>query len=97
MFNRACGRQLAANLTRGDIVRLLNVYIQRPATHRQLQGTINRLYAWAKRLEIVPSNPADDIETTTAPARERVLSLQELVAIWRGGTARPVVTATSCI
>jgi integrase len=83
LFACACGRQGAASVTRGDVVRLLNNYTQRPATYRQLHGAIGRLYAWALRQELVSINPAEHVETTTAPARDRVLSLRELAQVWR--------------
>ena len=83
LFTRACGRQNAASVTRADAVELLNEYIRRPATYRHLRGAISRLYDWALRHELVPANPAERIESTTAPARERVLSLEELARIWR--------------
>jgi integrase len=82
LFSRACGRQLATSLSRSDVVRLLNDYIARPATHRQLHGAISRLYGWARSQELVPANPAEHIKTTTAPARERALTLHELAQVW---------------
>ena len=83
------GASVAA--TRGDIVRLLNDYVRQPATRRQLHGAIRRLYAWAQRHDLATGNPADHIETTTAPAPERVLSLAELARIWRvAETLEPV-------
>jgi integrase len=81
-LTHAHGRQAAASLTRGDVVRLLDDYAGRPATHRQLHGAVSRLYAWGRRTELVTINPTADIETTTAPARERVLTLTELAAVW---------------
>lgn len=55
----------------------------RPATYRQLHGAICRLYDWASRQELVSINPAKHVETTTAPARDWVLSLDELAQVWR--------------
>jgi hypothetical protein len=78
LLTGAHGRQAAASLARGDVVRLLDGYAGRPATQRQLHGAISRLYAWARRSELVAIDPAADIETTTAAPRERVLSLVEL-------------------
>ncbi len=48
-----------------------------------MHGAISRMYAWALRHELVAINPADHIETTSPPSRERVLSLEELARIWR--------------
>jgi integrase len=83
LFTSACGQQAAASVTRSDVVRVLNGYVRRPATYRHLHGAISRLYGWARRHEMVDNDPANDIETATAPARERVLSLAELVQVWR--------------
>jgi integrase len=85
-FRRACGRLEAAKVTRGDIVQVLNNYVRRPSTHRQLHGAISRMYDWALRHDLVTGNPAEHIDTTTAAARERVLSLAELAAIWRAAS-----------
>jgi integrase len=82
-FAAACGRQEASQITRGDVVRFLNDYVGKPATHWHVHAAIRRLYAWALRHDLATGNPADHIETTTAPARERVLSLDELARIWR--------------
>jgi integrase len=62
---------------------LLDGYAGRPATQRQVHGAISRLYAWGRRVELVAINPTADIETTTAPACERVLTLPELAKVWR--------------
>jgi integrase len=83
LFTGICGRQPAATVTRGDVVRTLNAFIQRPATYRQVHGAISRLYSWARRNELVTNDPAKDIESATPPARERVLTLPEIAIIWR--------------
>jgi integrase len=87
----AHGTQGADSLTRGDLVQLLNDYVRQPATHRQVHGAIKRMFTWAQRHDLVTGNPAEHIETTTAAARERVLSLAELVRVWRAAeTLEPV-------
>ena len=82
-FAAASGRQTASQLARGDVVRFLNGYVGKPATHWHAHAAIRRMYAWAQRHDLVTGNPAEHIVTTTAPARERVLSLAELARIWR--------------
>ena len=82
-FAAACGRQPASQITRRDIVRFLNDYISKPATHWHVHAAIRRMYAWAQRHDLVTGNPTEHIETAAAPARGRVLSLAELAAIWR--------------
>ena len=81
-FATAYGTQDAGSVTRGDVVRLLNSYIRQPSTHRRMHGAISRMYAWAQRNELVSNAPADHIETTSQPSRERVLSLAELARVW---------------
>jgi integrase len=82
-FAAALGRMPANAVTRGDVVQVLASYASQPSVHRRMHGAISRLYAWARHQELVTNNPADDIETTAPAARERVLSLEELAAIWR--------------
>ena len=82
-LTRAHGAQAAADVTRDDVVRLLNDYICQPATHRRLHGAISRMYGWARKQGLLTSNPTADIDTTSPPSRERVLSLDELARIWR--------------
>jgi integrase len=48
-----------------------------------MHGAVQRLYAWARQGELVENDPARDIETVTASARERVLMLRELASVWK--------------
>jgi integrase len=82
LFARTFGKRAAASVSRRDIEQLMETYTGRPATQRNLHGAISRLYTWARRQDLLRDNPAADIETTTASARERFLSLAELGAIW---------------
>jgi len=91
----AYGAQAADTVSRGDVVRLLQDYVRAPSTHRHLHGAINRMYAWARRHELVTGNPTADIDTTSPPSRERVLSLDELARIWRAAeTLEPLYSDT---
>jgi integrase len=82
-FAAVCGDQDAGGVTRGDVVRALSGHIKQPSAHRRMHGAISRMYFWALKADLVTANPADHVETTTAPARERVLTLEELARIWR--------------
>jgi integrase len=81
-FADVCGKQAAAAIMRSDVVAVLNDYADQPSAHRRMHGAIHRMFSWARRAELLANDPASDIETTTAAARERVLSLKELTNIW---------------
>jgi hypothetical protein len=82
-FAAALGKRAAAGLARHDVVEVLAPYAQQPSVHRRMHGAIHRLYAWAQSRGLLDNAPAERIATTTAPARERVLTLKELAAIWQ--------------
>jgi integrase len=81
-FASVCGNLWAEAITRVDVMRVLHLYARQPSTHRRMHGAISRMYGWARKHELVTNKPADDIDTTSPPSRERVLSLNELAAIW---------------
>jgi integrase len=85
-FAAVCGKQVANGVTRADVVRVLHQYVRQPSTHRRMHGAISRMYSWAQKHELLANNPADHIDTTSPPSRERVLSLDELARIWRAAT-----------
>ena len=82
-FADACGAQPADSLTRRDVIKSLNTFIKQPSAHRRMHGAIHRMYAWARKQDLLTNNPTADIDTSTPPARERTLSLEELARIWR--------------
>ena len=82
-FATACGAGDAGSITRFDVMRALSGYAKQPSAHRRMHGSISRMYAWALKADLVTVNPADHVETTSPPSRERVLSLDELARVWR--------------
>jgi integrase len=82
-FATRYGRQPADAITRNEVVSILDGFSDRPSVHRRMHGAISRMYAWARGAGLVTGKPAEDIVTASAPARERVLSLAELAAIWQ--------------
>ncbi len=82
-FATACGARDAGSITRMDVMRALSGYAKQPSTHRRMHGALSRMYSWALKADLVTVNPADHVETTTPPSRERVLTLNELARIWR--------------
>jgi integrase len=87
----AYGERAADAITRADVLKLLDGYATQPQAHRRMAGAIRRLYDWAQQREMVGNAPADHIHTTAATARERVLTMAEIAAIWRAaGDLDPV-------
>jgi integrase len=94
-FAGVYGTEPADTVSRGDVFRLLNDYIRQPSTHRRMHGAITRMYAWARKQGLLTGNPTADIDTTSPPSRERVLSLDELARIWRAAeTLEPLYSDT---
>lgn len=85
-FANMYGKQAANAVTRSDVIGLLNDYANQPSAHRRMHGAISRMYAWARRVEMTANNPTSDIVTTQARPGERVLSLEELAAVWRAAS-----------
>jgi integrase len=76
------GSRAATAISRAEVVSLLDDYVGQPSVHRRMRDAIGRMYAWARREELVSVNPTAEIDTAAAVARERVLTLEELAAIW---------------
>ena len=82
-FADACGKKAADDITRRDVMAALDAYTGQPSVQRRMHIALNRMYLWGRQKDLVSNRPTEDIETTTAPARERVLTLEEVGAIWR--------------
>jgi integrase len=82
-FAAAYGNRAADAITRADVLKLLDDYAAQPQAHRRLHGAISRMYDWAQQRDMVSVAPADHIHTAASEARDRVLSMAELAAIWR--------------
>ncbi len=94
-FVGACGKQDAGELTRASVTRWLDDYTSgpqdkkgrignpgRPGARTNMLGAIRRMYRWGQRNDLLTIDPTQHIEAPKPRARERVLSLAELVRIW---------------
>ncbi|MBK1720358.1 tyrosine-type recombinase/integrase [Thiocystis violacea] len=76
-----------AKITRRDVMDVLDVLVERDAevmANRAL-AYMSMLFGWAMHREIISADPTDNIKKPGAEqSRERVLSLDELRAIWQG-------------
>ena len=80
------GDRLADTVTRGDVTRLIDGIAERaPTMARAVHAQLSAFYSWAlPRLDRLPGNPCRDAgRPLKAKARDRVLSDDELVALWR--------------
>ena len=84
------GRMKVADVTRRDINLVLAALDERPALHNQVLASIGATFSWAIEKEIVAANPCARIKRLSVRSRERVLSDDELQAIWPGLDASSV-------
>jgi integrase len=80
------GDRLAETVTRGDVTRLIDGIADRaPTMARAVHAQLSAFYSWAMpRLDRLPANPCRDAgRPAKAKARDRVLSDDELAALWR--------------
>jgi integrase len=78
------GERLADSVTRGDVTRLIDA-IDAPVMARNVAAQLSAFYSWAMpRLDRLEHNPCRDAGKPPKPrARDRVLSDEELRALWR--------------
>lgn len=82
------GEAAAETITRTQVRLFLDQYSHQASVHRRAHGALHRMYQWAIQRDLVTcANPTADIETSTNRARERVLSLNEVMQIWRAADA----------
>jgi integrase len=88
IFNRhilpALGDRLADTVTRGDVTRLVDG-IEARSMARAVAAQLSSFYSWAlPRLDRLPANPCRDAgKPPKARARDRVLTTDELRALWK--------------
>jgi integrase len=83
---RTWGRRKAKDISRRDVLALLDVIIDRgsPIAANRTLAVVRRMFGWALTRDIIPASPCVAVK---APARERrrdrVLSADEIAAFWR--------------
>jgi integrase len=84
------GGRLADSVTRADITRLIDG-IAAPTMARAVAVQLSAFYSWAMpRLDRLESNPCRDAwKPPKPPARDRVLSDEELRAVWKASLDEP--------
>lgn len=70
-------------VTRGDIARLLDTLVDRPALRRNLYAYLRHFFGWCAERELVSENPLLHLRAPKpVAARDRVLSDSEIRALW---------------
>lgn len=76
------------DITRADVRAVISAkHASSPVSANRLLALVRRILRWAVREELIPANPAMDIEATAETERERVLKPQELARVWAGAEA----------
>ena len=85
------GGRLADSVTRADITRLVDG-IAAPTMARAVGTQLSAFYSWAMpRLDRLESNPCRDAwKPPKPPSRDRVLSDEEIRAVWKASFDEPV-------
>jgi len=80
----AFGSKRLNTITRGEIATLIDrVAARAPVTARALFAAMRPLFQWALERELIETNPCEGLRPPAPPrARDRVLSLTELRALW---------------
>jgi len=74
-----------AAISRRDVSAILDNLSDRPARRRSAYSYLRHFFQWAAEREFIDTNPCLVIKTPkTVPARERVLSDDEIRALWTG-------------
>lgn len=89
------GNRAAASLSRRDVVSLLERILPKrrlgpgrtvggPEAARTVRQVLHRMFEWACKRDILAANPVSGVaDPTKAVSRDRVLTMEELRAIWR--------------
>jgi integrase len=84
----AWGRHKAKDITRKDIIRLLDGIVDRgsPIQANRTLAVVRKMFKWAARRDDIPSNPCTEIDAPGGKEnkRDRVLRDPEVKALWKG-------------
>ena len=83
----AWGRRKARDITRRDVVALLDRIVDRgaPVMANRTMSTIQKMFNWAISRDLLEFNPCDKVQPPSKEVpRDRVLDADEIAALWRG-------------
>jgi integrase len=75
------GKRAIRSIGRGDIQTFVNEH-SAPSTGRQIRVVFQRLFAFARWLELIDADPSHFVQVDAQQARDRVLTDNELRALW---------------
>ena len=78
------GNRPVHEITRADIVKVLDEYSDRPARRKEIHSLLRKFFNWATDRQDIDASPLAGMKAPKAvPSRRRVLSDEEIVALWR--------------
>ena len=78
------GNRPVHEITRADIVKVLDEYSDRPARRKEIHSLLRKFFNWATDRQDIDVSPLAGMKAPKAvPSRRRVLSDDEVVALWR--------------
>lgn len=78
------GTRSIHEITRADIVKVMDDYSDRPARRKEIHSVLRKLFNWAADRQDIEFSPLAGMKAPKAvPARRRVLNDEELVALWK--------------
>ncbi len=86
------GDRIITDITRRDVIRLLDDIVDsgRPVLANRVFSTIRKMFNWCIERDIVTSSPCDKVKAPTKEKeRDRVLSVDELRAVWLAADSLP--------
>jgi len=78
------GNRPVHEITRADIVKVLDEYSDRAARRKEIHSLLRKLFNWATDRQDIDVSPLAGMKAPKAvPSRRRVLSDEEIVALWK--------------
>jgi integrase len=89
------GKLRADDVKQHHIHKVLDTVATYPNTQHKVKGALHRLFKWGRSRGLLTADPTANVETSPPSSRDRVLTMGELVAIWRAADAVGDVYADS--
>jgi integrase len=78
------GNRPVHEINRADIVKVLDEYSDRPARRKEIHSLLRKFFNWATDRQDIDVSPLAGMKAPKAvPSRRRVLTDEEIVALWR--------------